>query len=489
MEQTEDTKQPIIIEKLLKKMDASPGFAGLGGAVQKICRLVDEDGSNKEIVSTILRDPALTSKLLQIANSGSNMRGGRNISKIDQVLAILGLNTVKSVALSLALLGSLSNKVQAKQLHAEIVAAFFTGSFAAEITRIYGSSFSTQEAQVCGLLQNLGRMMSIYYLYEEIEQISKLKTDRNLTEADAVMEVLGVSFEGIGHSIACHWGLPDVLQNSLSPDTLSSPPQAALNAEAWFQICSLFCRRMTDVLFRLQESRVKIEIANCIDFFNKSLHLKEKEVFEFIDKILLETDTILSGMSFPCDVADARSLLRKASEQSLDTLSSHDSLVKKDKHSEGDQTPIEIIKHTMRLIHSHYSFDCTLICLVDKSSGLLTIAGVGRNAAQLTTKFRSTSNKQDIFQMIMARCIDAYIPDVSLPKYSSIMPAWYQEHVGAKSFVMIPLLNEGKPVGMMYGDFTKPQLSAPSGFSAEPMVEWRKKLVNAILAGSKTSKV
>src|SRR5450631_640013 len=206
MEQTEDTKQPIIIEKLLKKMDASPGFAGLGGAVQKICRLVDEDGSNKEIVSTILRDPALTSKLLQIANSGSNMRGGRNISKIDQVLAILGLNTVKSVALSLALLGSLSNKVQAKQLHAEIVAAFFTGSFAAEITRIYGSSFSTQEAQVCGLLQNLGRMMSIYYLYEEIEQISKLKTDRNLTEADAVMEVLGVSFEGIGHSIACHWG-------------------------------------------------------------------------------------------------------------------------------------------------------------------------------------------------------------------------------------------------------------------------------------------
>lgn len=114
MEQAEQTAQPLIVATLLKKMDASPGFAGLGGAVQNICRLVDEDGGNREIVAAILRDPALTSKLLQIANSGSNSRGGRNVSKIDQVIAILGLNTVKSVALSLALLGSPSHNQQSK---------------------------------------------------------------------------------------------------------------------------------------------------------------------------------------------------------------------------------------------------------------------------------------------------------------------------------------------------------------------------------------
>jgi HD-like signal output (HDOD) protein len=117
-------------------MDNSPGFAGLGKTVQTICDLVDNDGDNSEIVATIMRDPLLTSKLLHIANSSSYARGAGNISTIDKTITLLGLNTVKSIALSLALLNSLSNKPQSNQLHAEIVTAFFSGNLAAAITRI-----------------------------------------------------------------------------------------------------------------------------------------------------------------------------------------------------------------------------------------------------------------------------------------------------------------------------------------------------------------
>src|SRR6478609_5780507 len=107
------------IERLLQRMDSGPGFAGLGASVQTISSLNDDDddGGPRTITATILRDAALTSKLLRLANSSA--RGGRNVSTIDQALIILGLNTVKSVALSLALLDSLSNKPQSKQLHAE----------------------------------------------------------------------------------------------------------------------------------------------------------------------------------------------------------------------------------------------------------------------------------------------------------------------------------------------------------------------------------
>lgn len=488
MENAEQTAQPAVVATLLKKMDASPGFAGLGGAVQNICRLVDEDGGNREIVAAILRDPALTSKLLQIANSGSNSRSGRNVSKIDQVIAILGLNTVKSVALSLALLGSPSSNQQSKQLHAEIVAAFFSGSLAAEITRLYGASYSSQEAQVCGLMQNLGRMMSIFYLYEDIERSRKLQADRNLPESEAVLQTLGLSFEDIGVAIARHWALPDVLQNSLAPDTLKSSPQAVANAAGWYLLCSFFCRRITDVLFRLPENREKIEIANSIDFFSRALRLKEKEVIETLEKCLLDTDNILAGMTFPCDVSDAKSLLRKASERALDTLSAHDALVR-EKHPDSGQSPIEVIKHTMRLIHSHYNFDCTLICLPTSSSGLLAIAGVGRNTAQLTSKFHSSGTKRDIFQVIISRCVDAFISDITLPKYANLIPEWYKEIVGAKSFVMLPLMYEGKLVGMIYGDYAKPQNEAPAGLAQGEMLEWRNRLIDAIRSGSKSRAV
>ncbi len=486
MVQLEETKKLTVIDKLLQKMDSSKGFAGLGGTVQHISRLVDEDGSNKEIAATILRDPALTAKLLQIANSGSNSRGGRNVSKIDQVLAILGMNTVKSVALSLALLASLPNKAQSKQLHSEIVVAFFSGSLAAEITRIYGSSYSPQEAQVCGLMQNIGRMMSIFYLYDELENSKKLQTDRNITENEAILHTIGVSFEDVGSAIARHWALPDVLQNSLLPNELKSSPPTASDAATWYQLSAFFCRRIAEILFRLPENREKIEVNNCIEFFARSLHLKDKEVLELIGKCLLDTDTILSKMTFPSDIADARNLLRKASEQALDSLSSHDTLVKVKNAIEG-QTPIEVIKHTMRLIHSHFGFDCTLISLPASTSGLMAIAGVGRNAAQLTTKFRGGVTKRDIFTIILSRNTDAFVPDITSPKFAALIPEWYQKDVGARSFIMLPLLSEGKLIGMIYGDYLKPQTSAPQGLATGLMLEWRNKLIGAILAGQKKS--
>lgn len=483
MENVEEKKKSPLIDSLLNKMEDSPGFAGLGGAVQTISRLVDNDGGHREVVATILRDPALTSKLLRIANSSRYARGGSNISTIDQALAIIGLNTVKSVALSLALLNSLSNKPQSNQLHAEIVAAYFAGSLAAEITRNYGANYSSQEAQVCGLMQNLGRMMSLFYLYEDIERSRKLQTDQNLAENEAVMQTLGVSFEDIGAAIAHHWGLPDVLQNSLAPDTVKAPPQVASSAMAWHQLCSLFGRRITEVLFRQPENREKIEIASCINFFQKPLKLNERDATALIEKCLLETDTTLAEMAFPSNVEDARYLLRKASERSLEMLSSQDILVKENEG--GGQTPIELVMYIMRLIHSHCSFDCTLICLPSGSSGLVAIAGVGRNASQMTTKFRSGGLNQDIFRIIVDRKIDAFIGDVHLPPFTNLIPKWYHEAVGAKSFVMLPLVGEGKLLGVIYGDYSKLRAKAPSGMAEGSMLEWRTTLVQALQSGSK----
>ncbi len=480
-----DEQKPSTIDRLLKKMDNSPGFAGLGASIQIISRLGDDvDGGIREIAAAILHDAALTAKLLRIANSSRNARGGRNVSTIDQVLAILGLNTVKSVALSLALLDSLSNKPQSKQLHAEIVAAYFCGSLAHEITRFNGSHFSSQEAQVCGLMQNLGRMMSIFYLYEDIERSRNLQIERNLAENEAVVQTLGVSFEDIGVAIARHWGLPDVLQNSMAPDTGEAQAHVATNALAWYQQCSSFCRRVTEILFRLPESRERIEIGKAIDIFKKNLHLNEKDVLEWIEKCLLETDALLAEMIFPCNVEEARTFLRKASERALDMLSSQDALVKDSNH-DGSQTPVELIKHILRLIHGHYNFDRTLICLPVGSSSLIAIAGVGRNAAQVTAKFRCSGAKPDLFRVIMSRNLDTFIPDVRLPAYAKLIPEWYNELVGARTFVMLPLMGEGKLLGMIYGDYSEAHASAPSGLAEGSMLEWRNQLIHTLQTGAK----
>ena len=86
-----------VIDRLLQRMENSPGFAGLGASVQAITRLTNsDDAETREIAAVILRDAALTGKLLRIANSSRYGQGGRNISTINQAIAILGLKTVKS---------------------------------------------------------------------------------------------------------------------------------------------------------------------------------------------------------------------------------------------------------------------------------------------------------------------------------------------------------------------------------------------------------
>lgn len=478
MENLEE-KQNSIVDKLLQKLDASPGFAGVAGVVQAINGLVDGNGSPEKVVDIILCDPALTSKLMQIANYSDRTISGRNVSTIDQALSILGLSTIKSTASELVPIESLPHKQQLNQLYAEITVAFFSGSLAAEITRINGSRYSIREAQVCGLMQNLGRMMSIFYIYEDIERSQKLQADKSITENEAVVQTLGLSFESISAAIARHWGLSIVLQNSLALDTVISPPQAATNAKAWYQLCSLFCRRITGILFRLPENRQRGEIADCIGFFQKALHLSEKDVLIWIEKCLLDADTTLAGMNFPCNTAQARNLLRKSSERTFDILLSQDPLVKNGSSDVG-KTPIELIKRIMLLIHSHCSFDCTLICM-PSGSGLIAIAGVGRNAGLLTTKFRSSGLKQDIFREAMTDSRDLFVPDVKSPMHAKRIPSWYHDVVGARSFVMLPLVNEGKFLGMIYGDYSEPHPEAPPGLAEGRMLEWRNYLIHIFL--------
>ncbi|MDF3034777.1 MAG: Protein kinase:GAF [Paucimonas sp.] len=473
-------EQQSAVERLLEKMNSGPGFAGLGASVQTISSMNDDDDSgSRTITSTILRDAALTSKLLRLANSSA--RGGRNVSTIDQAIIILGLNTVKSVALSLALLDSLSNKPQSKQLHAEIVAAYFCGTLGHEITRVNAPRYNAQEAQVCGLLQNLGRMMAVYYLYEDIEQARKVQAEKNITEDEAVQEVLGMSFEAIGAAIAQQWNLPDVLQQSLAPQVGKAPPRAAANALGWHQMCALFSKRVTDAVFRGSEAAEKSEITQNINFFRTALMLREDEVQEKIEKALQDTGELLEVISFPCTIDQARGMLRKGSEKVLDLLSAQDSLTK----ASGDsKRPIEIVQQVLRMIHDDLGFDCTLLCLPSGAS-LVAVAGVGRNAAQAAAKFRCQGAKPDIFRAVMAKKIDTYVADVNSPAYAKMMPDWYADALGARSFLAMSLVAGDQFLGMVYGDYSEIHPSPPAETVPGRMRQWRNHLVTALQAGAK----
>lgn len=469
------------VPRLLELMDDSPGFAGLGSAVQLVSRLADaEDGGSREIVAAILSDAALTARLLRIANSSRNARGGRNVSTIDQAIVILGLSTVKSVVLSLALLNSMAGSPQSKLLNAEIVAAYFCGIFCAEVTRINGARYSAQEAQVCGLMQNLGRMMVGYHLHAEIEGSHDLQVAQNLTEDDAVAQTLGVSFEEIGAAIAAHWNLPDVLQNSLAACKEKVPPRSVNTPLEWQHYCALFARCIANVLFRLPEGREKIELSNEIEYFRQLLRLKDAEVHEWIAKALEETGQQLGELAFPCDVEQARTQLRKASERVLDLLSAQDRLTQASKLADG-RKPVDIFQQVLRQFHDKFEFDRSLLCLPDGSSGLVAVAGVGRNAAAVAARFRCQGTKPDIFRLVFNKQLDLYIADTQADTYARHLPEWYAGQVGAQSIMLLTVADKGQPQALLYGDYASARAKAPTDMANDvELNNWRAQLASVL---------
>lgn len=55
---------------------------------------------------------------------------------------------------------------------------------------------------------------------------------------------------------------------------------------------------------------------------------------------------------------------------------------------------------------------------------------------------------------------------------------------GARSFLILPLIAEGKLLGLIYGDYSEARASAPSGLAEGPMLDWRDQLLHALRSGA-----
>ena len=476
-----------VIEKLFGLIDADVGFAGLASAVGQVESLDGDDAkATRQMTAAILSDAALTAQLMRQANASG--RAGESVSTVDKALAILGINKVKTLARSLHLIDGSDarfSKPQADQLHAEMVAAAFCGNLAAALTRTNAARLKAQESQVCGLVQNLGRLLACYYLYDEIARSHALQADQNLSEDDAVARTLGVSFDQIGLAVAKRWKYPDVLQKTLEAGSEKVPTRPIASTLEWHQYCGRFARAVTDILFRRPEHQIKGSIASEIYLYRNMLHLKDNDVSEMVDSVFKELEESLAEDCASCTPARARDILRKSSERVTDWLSPQDSLTRSSS-KDVRKTRVEVIYQILRSVHDQFQFDMTLLCVPNGTAELVAISGVGRNANQIISRFRCSGSKQDLFRSVAAKSIGLYVGDVLGGPYAKFIPDWYGTLVGARSLYVMSLMQHGEPLGIVYGDFTEQRDTAPDHLDGVKMRQWRDELIAALKpAGNK----
>jgi HD-like signal output (HDOD) protein len=169
----------------------------------KISQAIDsKDTSNDDIARLIQIDPALTARLLSVVNS-SAFGGVSKITSIQQAVARLGRNKVRSLVYS-CLLKSIF-KIQSPILKKTMEALWQHSAHVAAVSYVLGRQtpgIDPEQAMLAGLVHDIGAIAAI----DGISRYSKLAENESALQhaIDALRVELGIK-------TLRHWGLLDEL--------------------------------------------------------------------------------------------------------------------------------------------------------------------------------------------------------------------------------------------------------------------------------------
>lgn len=221
MEQDTSVKNQKLTE-IFAKMNLSelPAISGHVNEVLKIT--LNNRATVNELSTVILKDYSLTNKVLQVANSAYYIRGAR-ISTIDRAVAALGLDVIRELAVSISLIEEFLRSGGEKDgLSKQMAISLLSANLSKLLVQKYKIPVSPEEAYICSLLHDLGRIIMTIYFPDVYRRIETGTTSGSSEDAMCRLMFKQLTFHEIGAEIARFWNFSDTIIACMDP----SPPEA-----------------------------------------------------------------------------------------------------------------------------------------------------------------------------------------------------------------------------------------------------------------------
>ena len=303
-------------EETLHAVLASRELPTLPLIAAQILTLTDsEETSLTDIAGLIATDTGLSTKILRVANS-SFYSFPQQISSINQAVSILGINAVRSLVLSFSFLAMKGRKHSRLFDFEQFWERSLIGAAASKLILEQVPGADTEEAFVCGLLQNIGRLILAATLPDEYDQVLQRlqspENDQPLDVDQVERELLGVSHTEVGSAVARAWGFPESL---LLPIRYHHQPLAC--AETSRRHCqNIRAVHLADLLIQLFFSPTP-------DLHHKQFRAEAKQLLGLkpteINRILKQLDKVVeqSAQSFGITLHSVRSVAEILQEANL----------------------------------------------------------------------------------------------------------------------------------------------------------------------------
>lgn len=183
--------------------------------IELLTELKSGTGFTQRLEEIIVRDPALTARLLQVANS-AYFGAPRGVRTALQAINLLGFETLRSLALEQGLIARLSQP----ELWSDLIGvstrhSLLVASLSRELARCADfDSRNVEEAFTGGMLHDIGKWIlaeAVGTKYHELLRVNELdKTPLAALER----ELIGTDHCQIAAYLLALWGLPDTIVES-----------------------------------------------------------------------------------------------------------------------------------------------------------------------------------------------------------------------------------------------------------------------------------
>jgi serine/threonine protein kinase len=493
-----DGKQSTL-DFLLRRMRHKTDFPALSESVTSINKITSsEKESINQLSNAILKDFALTNKILRLVNSAFyRQAGGGNISTVSRAVIVLGFDAVRNIAITVLLFEHLQNKSNANQLKDEFLRANLAGILGKDISGRTGTR-DHEQAFICSMFYNLGRLLCQFYFPEETEEIKKVMLQKNASEEAASIQVLGLSYEELGLGVARTWGFPPLMVNSMRKLPVG-PIRKPTSAEERLRLLAAYSNELCLMVAHMSPDKRSFELRKVVARFGDALEINERETQRALDQsfeqlaefsrvihlnlqqtgfgrqvrawagdVLASTEKTVgtNGETIPGTILNELPAAAH-SDESNEAGRAYDSEAAQAVLTAGIQdisnTLVEdfklndILRMILETMYRGIGFKRVILCIKDGRTNFMQGRfGLGPDTTEVSRQFRFKIDfTPDIFHAALSNGVDILISDTSDPKIAPRIPEWFRKVLTSETFVLFPLVIKNNPVALIYADKDK----------------------------------
>lgn len=449
-----------LLQQRIRERGHLPGFRNVVSTI--VGAMHSDDDRELSMTRTVLSDPALTQRVLRLANSAMySVFGG--INTVSKAIIVLGTESIGHLALGLKLIEGLSAASHdSASMRTEMEKAVMAGHIARQVTS-FASTRDSEEAVVCSMLHSLGQMMVMYYLPEQwaaiqqrcaqdgVEQGNEPTTEQR----DAAHDVLGLGFDEIGRAIARNWGLPPGIVNSLQ----DVPPQGAdepLDHTLWLATVATMSSSCAKAV--CSSDTPTAELAGIVGGYADMLGIDIDDVLAAVDHARRPGGDDAAAEEAPDGSApEAEPMPAPNAIGRRPDTAAHLARGVVEAGGIADKTDLsQLMTMALETVFQSMGMHKAVVFLRDRKEGRYKARiCLGADAQALMPRLTfGDAYEPDVFHAALANHKLIYIANAQTADFRSRLPRWWRSNLAdVRSFLVMPFTVHGHPAGFLYGDW------------------------------------